>query len=187
MTQSQFNRRMHIRESVEIVAVVSVAAAILFANQYFGEAARPWLVWTVVVFACLKTSYYFGESLWHLVSAAASDLAYHRFLTLMAYNMTEVTLSFAIDFFCLQHLDSASFSGLNVELGNALLLFDCFYFSVLNFSFFGYGDIIPATVPAKMVMLMEVITAFTTVIFLISDFVSMKESVRKSRSSNGEK
>jgi len=62
--------------------------------------------------------------------------------------MAEVTISFAIDF------------------------------SVLNFSFFGYGDIIPAHIPSKIVMLLEVITAFTTVIFLISDFVSMKDSMR---------
>jgi len=62
--------------------------------------------------------------------------------------MAEVTISFAIDF------------------------------SVLNFSFFGYGDIIPAQIPSKIVMLLEVITAFTTVIFLISDFVSMKDSMR---------
>jgi hypothetical protein len=59
------------------------------------------------------------------------------------------------------------------------LLFECFYFSVLNFSFFGYGDILPRSVPAKLVMLLEVVTAFTTVIFLISDFVSMKDSMRR--------
>jgi hypothetical protein len=99
----------------------------------------------------------------------------------MAYNMLEVTVSFAVDFFCLQGLDSQSFSGIAPELSGPLLFFECFYFSVLNFSFFGYGDITPAHVPAKIVMLMEVITAFTTVIFLISDFVSMKDSMKRAR------
>ena len=129
--------------------------------------------------AIAKTGYYFGETLIHLLHATACDLPYHRFLVLMGYNMAEVTLSFAIDFYLLQTLESGSFTGLDSSGNSARLLFDCFYFSVLNFSFFGYGDILPRTIPAKTVMLLEVVTAFTTVIFLISDFVSMKESMKK--------
>ncbi len=78
----------------------------------------------------------------------------------MAYNMTEVTVSFAIDFYCLQILDRESFSGIDASLDGFELMFECFYFSVLNFSFFGYGDITPAHIPSKIVMLLEVITAF---------------------------
>ena len=50
---------------------------------------------------------------------------------------------------------------------------------MLNFSFFGYGDITPHHVSSKFVMLLEVVTAFSTVIFLLSDFISMKEAIRR--------
>ena len=169
---------MHLREAGEIAVIVGAAYLIQLVYSAWGAAAAPWLIWGVVFIAAGKTLYYFAETLWHLVQATASDLPYHRFLMLMAYNMSEVTFSFAVDFYCLKLLDAESFSGMAPDMTSGALMFECFYFSVLNFSFFGYGDITPAHIPAKLVMLMEVITAFSTVIFLLSDFVSMKESMR---------
>lgn len=58
-------------------------------------------------------------------------------------------------------------------------MFEFGYFSVLNFSFFGYGDITPATIPAKIIVLTEIVLAFLTVIFILSDFISLKESLQK--------
>lgn len=171
----------HLREPLEFLFIIAAAGVVYWLHSQV-PGSQGWLVWLVVAIAALKTSYYFGETLWHLVKATACDLAYHRFLLLMAYNMAEVTFSFAVDFFCLKLIDNESFSGMAPDLTGAELLFECFYFSVLNFSFFGYGDITPAHIPAKLVMLMEVITAFSTVIFLLSDFVSMKESMRKKHS-----
>jgi hypothetical protein len=45
--------------------------------------------------------------------------------------------------------------------------------------FCGYGDITPQTVLAKAVTLSEITLAFVTVIFLLSDFISLKESIRR--------
>ena len=47
----------------------------------------------------------------------------------------------------------------------------------LNFSFFGYGDILPATIPAKIVLMLEATMSFLTVILVLSDFISLKESI----------
>jgi len=171
--------KTYARESLELVIMVSAACLVLWLAGRLGTSSHSWLKWIVVFLAFGKTAYYFGETLLHLLNATACDLPYHRFLVLMGYNMAEVTLSFAIDFYCLQTLDRASFEGFSQMESGAKLFFDCFYFSVLNFSFFGYGDILPKTIPSKVVMLLEVVTAFTTVIFLISDFVSMKESMKK--------
>ena len=170
---------MHLREAAEVAFILGAAAAIVGLHNVFGSTSAGWLIWATVFIAAAKTLYYFAETLWHLVQATARDVPYHRFLMLMAYNMAEVTLSFAVDFYCLKQLDAESFSGIAPELDGPELMFECFYFSVLNFSFFGYGDITPAHIPAKLVLLMEIITAFSTVIFLLSDFVSMKESMRQ--------
>lgn len=181
MKTRSFIHLLHPRETIELVVLIGAGLLIVFLGQYFGTSIALLLTWLIVVWAAAKTVYYFGETLWHLVQATASDLPYHRFLLLMAYNMAEVTLSYAIDFFCLLQIDRTNFSGIDENLSGASLMFECLYFSVLNFSFFGYGDITPSTIPAKLVMLLEVITAFTTVIFLISDFVSMKDSMKRSR------
>ena len=60
-------------------------------------------------------------------------------------------------------------------------MFEFFYYSALNFMFFGYGDITPQTVPAKLLTLTEITLAFVTVIFLLSDFISLKESIGAGR------
>jgi hypothetical protein len=170
---------MHAREAGELTFIFVAAATIVSLHNYLGPRSAGWLIWAAVLVAAAKTLYYFAETLWHLVQATARDVPYHRFLMLMAYNMAEVTLSFAVDFYCLKQLDAESFSGMAPDLNGFELMFECFYFSVLNFSFFGYGDITPAHIPAKLVLLMEIITAFSTVIFLLSDFVSMKDSMRQ--------
>ena len=54
--------------------------------------------------------------------------------------------------------------------------------SRLNFLFFGYSDILPETVAAKIVTLSEIVLAFVTVIVMLSDFISLKESLRGRRS-----
>lgn len=171
---------MKLREVLEITFIAGMALVVLGLDHRWGDKQSHLLAWVVVAAALVKTVYYFWESLFHLVQAAAHDQPYHRFLVLMAYNMAQVATSFAIDFYCLRCIDAGNFSGMDPNLSGAELMFECLYFSVLNFSFFGYGDITPAHVPAKIVMLLEVITAFSTVIFLLSDFVSMKDSMRNS-------
>ena len=167
------------REFFEFAAIFGVAGGILGAKYALGAPAQQPLAILVAAWAATKTSYYFAETLRHLQEATAADLAYHRFLVLVAYNMAQITLSFAIDFYCLYQIDPTSLNGIDPSLRGAELAFECFYFSVLNFSFFGYGDITPHHVSSKFVMLLEVVTAFSTVIFLLSDFISMKEAIRR--------
>ena len=169
------------REPLEFASIFGVAAALIWADLASESVPKQALAVIVAGWAACKTFYYFAETLRHLQEATAADLAYHRFLVLVAYNMAQITLSFAIDFYCLYRIDPTSLNGIDPSLAGGELMFECFYFSVLNFSFFGYGDITPNHVPGKLVMILEVVTAFATVIFLLSDFVSMKESMRHKR------
>lgn len=153
-----------------------LAAMTLF--QWWPE---PTLFWNIVVIVvCWLKSVFFGrENLTQLYDAARSNLSHHRFLLLMAINMTQMILSFALDFHLLYVLDPNCFAGVSPEIASAEALFDFFYLSTLNFSFFGYSDILPQTVPAKIINLTEIVLAFITVIFLLSDYVSLKESLRQ--------
>jgi hypothetical protein len=169
---------MRWRELVEWIVLFAAAAALIQCRTLGGADWHGTLLIVVAIWAAFKTAYYFAENLRHLQDATATDLAYHRVVVLLAYNMAQVAISYAMDFYCMVCIDRQSLNGIDPALGGAKLMFECFYFSVLNFSFFGYGDITPAHVPAKIVMLLEVVTAFSTVIFLLSDFVSMKESMR---------
>jgi hypothetical protein len=172
------------REVFEWLTIIVMGVVILSLSKFAALEQKPWLLSLAVGFCLAKTTYYVLETLWHLRRATTLDLPYHEFVLLIAYNMVEVTFSFAVDYYCLVSVEPQSLLGVDPVLQGSLLLFECFYFSVLNFSYFGYGDITPGNVFAKIVVLTEIVTAFSTVIFLLSDFISMKESIRKSNSEN---
>jgi len=133
----------------------------------------------VVILGCwTKTALFGAENLKQLYDASQCNLAHHRFLMLMGINMSQMILSFAFDFHLLHSLNAVAFSGVAKDVGQLEVLFDFFYLSTLNFSFFGYSEIMPQTVPAKIVNLTEIVMAFVTVIFLLSDFISLKDSIR---------
>ncbi len=169
---------MQVRDTVELVFILTMGALILHFNRTYPDMAQA-LVAAIVVLGAGKTIYFGGESLWHLLQASAKDVSYHRFLRLMALHMVQIAFSFAVDYYCLQEVRPGSFNGVDPALGEAEEMFEFFFLSVLNFSFFGFGDVTPATVPGKLLTLMEVGLSFLTLIFLLSDFVSIKESLRR--------
>jgi hypothetical protein len=159
---------------------------LLFALWALGLEAisRAWLsprgmVAAVLIAAAIKTAFFGIENIGQLRRAAVHNTPYHKFLTLMLMNVWQVIASFALDFHLLHLLNSESFAVINPKLEGAALVFEFFYYSGLNFMFFGYGDITPQTIPAKVMTLTEISLAFVTVIFLLSDFISLKESIRK--------
>jgi hypothetical protein len=98
-------------------------------------------------------------------------------MVLMLINMSQIITSFALDYHCLHSVSAESFSSIQPALTRPELMFEYLYFSVLNFTFFGYGDITPQTIPAKLLTMTEIVLAFVTVIFLLSDFISLRESL----------
>lgn len=166
------------REIAEFATLFAVANLfkIVFAQAWFSVQT---LTIIITIWAFLKSIYFIFENSTQLLIATSEDIAYHRFLFLMTYNIGQMTLSFGVDFFCLYEIDKSSFVGVMPQFSKIEEAFEFFYFSVLNFTFFGYGDLMPATVPAKILVLMEVIIAFLTIIFILSDFISMKDSLKK--------
>jgi hypothetical protein len=146
-----------------------------------SEPSTTFLLSCAVVIGCWTKAVLFGaENLKQLFEAARSNMQHHHFLILMGINMSQMILSFALDFHLLFCINPKSFLGMASDIGLAEVLFDFFYLSTLNFSFFGYSDILPQTIPAKIVNLTEIVLAFVTVIFLLSDFMNLKESLRTS-------
>jgi hypothetical protein len=166
-----------VRNLIEYAGIVAwwlIAYALVHASWLGGN----WMS-AIIVLGCWTKTILFGvENLRQLYDAARCNLSHHRFLILMGVNMTQMVISFAFDFHLLHCIDNGCFAGIPKGIGQAEALFDFFYLSTLNFSFFGYSDILPQTVATKIVNLTEVVLAFVTVIFLLSDFISLKESLR---------
>lgn len=140
----------------------------------------------VLSVAWLKTAFFGVENIRQLWRASAENMPYYKFLLLMLVNMMQIIVAFALDYHLLHKLSAESFAGVNPALDGAALVFEFFYYSSLNFMFFGFGDITPQSVPAKLLTLTEITLAFVTVIFLLSDFISLKDSIGAGRRRAGE-
>jgi Ion channel len=165
---------------LEYAAIIFLGELILILEEH--QAMTKAMIFILIVVICwFKTAWFSIETSHQLVSATRKNMPYHRFLYIMGINMTQIVISFAIDFYVLIHLDINSFNGINPNFSQPELLFECLYFSMLNFSFFGYGDITPNIVPSKIVTVTEIVLAFSTVIFILSDFITLKDSIATSR------
>ncbi len=152
--------------------LIAVSHNVCSASVFFG----------VIVLLCwAKTAWFVYETSQDLSFATHQNLPYHRFLGIIGINMVQIVVSFALDYYVLLKIDPNSFSGINPAFSEAELLFECFYFSALNFSYFGYGDVTPANIPAKLVTLTGILLGFMTVIFILSDFITLKESIEKTQ------
>lgn len=174
---SPFTTAAIVRNLCEYLLIASVW---FIAQSLIQRSQIPshWLVTIVILLAWAKTAFFGIENLQQLLRASKDNLAYHRFMMLMLINMSQITLSFGLDYHCLHCIDAGSFSSIDPNETIPEQIFDFTYFSVLNFTFFGYGDITPQTIPAKLLTITEIVLAFVTVIFLLSDFISLKESIR---------
>jgi hypothetical protein len=179
MTRSDLTKDI-VRQGGEVMAILVLAGLLAWSHARGWVGGRS-LCLLVLVMAFAKTVFFFAENLTHILHATRDNLPYHKVLGLMGVNMSQITLSFALDFWLLETGDAGSFSSMNAAWSRPELLFEFFFYSTLNFSFFGFGDVTPLTVPAKLVTMMEILLAFFTVIFLLSDFVSLKDSLRVRR------
>jgi Ion channel len=165
---------------LEYAAIIFLGELILILEE--NQTMNKEMIFILIVVICwVKTGWFSIETSHQLVSATRKNMPYHRFLYIMGINMTQIVMSFAIDFYTLIRLDTNSFNGINPDFSQPELLFECLYFSMLNFSFFGYGDITPNIVPSKIVTVTEIVLAFSTVIFILSDFITLKDSIATSR------
>jgi hypothetical protein len=170
--------KLTVKELLETMVFIAAWGLLISAGQGAWLPVRS-LCWVVVLWAAIKFIYFLIENGMHIVHATTKDVPYHHFLVFMAYNIGQMSLSFALDFHALYLLDAGSLNGIGEGLIGAELWFEFVFYSVLNFSFFGFGDITPATVPAKLITLMEVVLALLTVIFILGDFISIREAVKK--------
>ena len=165
-----------VRNIVEVALIVAWWL-ILLQLIAIGRLSEGYMSLIIVVGCLVKTAFFGTENVQQLRYAAKQNVSHHHFLVWMAINMGQMVMSFAFDFYCLHRLNPNSFAGMSRELDPNEALFDCFYLSTLNFSFFGYSDIMPQTIAARFVNLTEIVIAFVTVIFLLSDFMSLRDSL----------
>lgn len=143
-------------------------------NEYLHD---HWVVALIIGIALCKTVYFVRILYKKIEEVVLSNTAFHQFLVFLLVNIFTSVFSFAIDFWCLHQVNDKSFLGVNLAYNKIELVFEFFYFSLLNFSYFGFGAIIPQSIPAKMLIMLQVTLSFLILIFILTDFISLKEGL----------
>lgn len=103
----------------------------------------------------------------------ADKLQRGQWLILMFFmNLVQINIIFAIWY---------RFLSLNIEdaFSKSLSILDSIYFSVVTFFTIGYGDIVPLQALAKILAIVQGITAFYTFVIIVNGLISIHQSDQK--------
>jgi len=160
------------------LVIIAIGAGIFY-FEYLEFANFFWEKLILITLALCKSLYFVAHSFRKIEEASVTNLTYNKFLVIILTNILLIVISFAVDYSCIQEIDPASFTGLTKDQTAGTIAFDLTYFSILSFTSVAYGDIVPVTMAAKMLAIMEVVVAYITTIIIISNFVQIKESIEK--------
>ncbi len=141
----------------------------------------------IVTISMGKVAFFIRQSLRKIAEVINKNVAYFRFLIFMTANIIIIIISFGVDFFCLYQVDSSHFSGLPEQYGRFRLFFEFVYLSMLGFNNLGFYDVIPVSVSSKSLVMVEILIYYFSIILILSDFVSLRDSIIEERIKRGEK
>lgn len=132
---------------------------------------------SLLLIATFKSSFFVVQNFKKIRESSRYNIVYYQFLLFMGVNILLMIISFAVDFLSLNEICKDSFTGINPGLSLFHRGFEFLYYSILNMTNFGFGSLIPATTTAKILTSMEVLLSFVAIIFVLSDFMSLRESI----------
>ncbi|MCS6823341.1 MAG: hypothetical protein NZ529_03535 [Cytophagaceae bacterium] len=166
-----------------IIIVLSCVECLLF----LYEAPSFLYLSAVYVFCLLKIGYIVIRCFRRIVRIAHLDIPYHRFLLFIAANVVLVVTSFSIDYFCIYKWNPDTFTGLEDTTNDLQRYFKLFYLSLLMFTNMGVANVIPVAIASEALVMFEAIVSFVTLIFILSDYVTLRESLSRLRKEQQEK
>jgi hypothetical protein len=143
------------------------------------KASKAVVLTFVFLFSVTKVFYLVIRCFRRIVTISHMDLPYHRFLLFIAANVVLIVVSFSIDYLAVYHLDKTSFSGLEDTTNLVEEYFKLFYLSLLMFTNMGVANVVPIKIPAEILVMFEAIVSFVTLIFILSDYVTLRDSLRR--------
>jgi len=138
----------------------------------------------VVVLALAKSVGFVWANLRKIQQVTLEHSPFHHYLVFLVLTLSLVIYSFALDSYLLQRLVPGSYAGFSAAFTEAELLFECYYFSFLNLTIYGVVEIIPKSIPAKLLLIFQEALVFLTLVYILSDFISLRDSIRQVLSSS---
>lgn len=174
-----FLKQLFKRISPSLILVALVAVIYIYLMQ-FVEHDLNWVPYLVILLALIKTIYFTFFTFKQVNKSIKQCHSFGQLLWIFGLLVILIMFSYAADFSCMAAANEASFEGLKTSgsLGYLSVLFEFFYFSVVTFASIGYGDIVPLTTPAKLLVIMEIGQSFVLVVFGLSNVNNIRNSIK---------
>jgi hypothetical protein len=164
-----------------LVILLALIVFIVNANEHVSPQFN---LFCVLIFAALKSFMFMFQSLQKVIDVSKNDTPYYQFLIFLSLNITLIILSFAIDYYCLYKAKADCFVGVQHTKSSIYIFIDFIFLSIMAFTNFGYGNLVATSMLAKFVLTLELLISYAFIIFILSDFISLKDSLAQ-RKRNG--
>lgn len=165
---------------LKYIVIIFLGLVVFYFDDH--EILNPTInTWLILILALGKVTFFIIQSLRKISHVIDKNVAYFRFLIFMTVNILAIIVSFGIDFFCLYTIDPTNFTGLSESHSIPALLFEFVYLSMLGFNNLGFYDITPISMPSKILVMVEILIYYFTIILILSDFISLRDSILEER------
>lgn len=160
------------KEFIYLIALLILFFVIIhfWVNQYNS------VLWAgvLVIFSLTKIYLLVSHTIKKLDKLIENNHSFDHMLLLLGAIITIIIISFALDYLCISEIYPNAFSGVNAEQSLYLRFINFLYFSIVTYTTVGYGDIIPITMVAKLITVLEMMSAFIVIVFIISKYFKSK-------------
>lgn len=169
-TKSVGSFLLHLWEQIShtVVLLVLIALAYIYLMQFLDHNLF-WIPYLVISLALVKSIYFTFFTFRQVNRSIKLCHSFGQILWVFGLLVFLIIFSFAADFTCLAATRAASFNGTEMAATYPEKLFEYFYFSVVTFASIGYGDLVPVTVPARLLVILEIGQSFVMVVFGLSN------------------
>lgn len=128
----------------------------------------------VLLFALIKVAYFLFFTFYRIENHLRHRVAsFYRCVASFGAVIILLILSFSLDYLCLSDCNTLAFLGVVQETPLLIQFFEFNYFSLVTFATIGFGDIVPLSLGAKFIVMLEITTSFFMVVFILSNFYNM--------------
>ncbi|WP_223248923.1 ion channel [Leeuwenhoekiella nanhaiensis] len=152
-----------------------VIAAGLINIVLFSRLDNSWSEYVILALSIVKIYFIVKLSFNQLMKIIAQSHLMSHILVLFALLIGLILLSFATDYAALHIFDETNFKNSSgLVSSTSEILFEYLYLSTITFSSVGYGDIVPVSMVAKTLVMLQVALRFFVLVFGIANINNIK-------------
>lgn len=174
-----FLKQLIKRLSPAVILVALVVIVYVYLMQ-FVDHKISWVPYLMVLFVLIKTIYFTFFTFKQVNKSIRQCHSFGQLLWIFGLLVLLIIFSYAADYSCIAAANTGSFQGFNTSdnMGYLSFLFEFFYFSVVTFAAIGYGDIVPLTYPARILVIMEIAQSFVLIVFGLSNINNIHTKIK---------